>query len=261
MAAAEYYGGGGTPQAPAVQAPRPQQQQPYAPRHSSNNLPYPISDAPPPYSAFVDQPRPHSQPPPQSRPQNHVNFAPTNGYGPPPTHAYPPDKSGYRPQNTSNLPPPPQQYGPPPQPQMAPGYPYPNGLQPPPMGEPSRRSSGSSAYRPAVTPYQDDYVYDSRSLSRDRKKHHHHHHRDPSPRNSKKKDKTSTFLGAGGGALIGDLIFPGLGTIGGAILGGMGGHEYSKQQRSYSNDARSRSYHGSRDDGYDEGRGRRGGGY
>lgn len=40
----------------------------------------------------------------------------------------------------------------------------------------------------------------------------------------------NTFLGAGGGALIGDMIFPGLGTIGGAILGGVGGHEYEKKR-------------------------------
>jgi hypothetical protein len=40
----------------------------------------------------------------------------------------------------------------------------------------------------------------------------------------------NTFLGAGGGALIGDMIFPGLGTIGGALLGGVGGHEYGKSR-------------------------------
>jgi hypothetical protein len=44
----------------------------------------------------------------------------------------------------------------------------------------------------------------------------------------KKSSGVNTFLGAGGGALIGDMIFPGLGTIGGALLGGVGGHEYGK---------------------------------
>ena len=57
----------------------------------------------------------------------------------------------------------------------------------------------------------------------------------------------ATFLGAGGGALVGDLIFPGLGTIGGALLGGVGGHKYEKEKRSYSND---REY-------YEDHRGRR----
>jgi hypothetical protein len=39
-----------------------------------------------------------------------------------------------------------------------------------------------------------------------------------------------TFLGAGGGAILGDAIFPGLGTLGGLILGGVGGREYAKRK-------------------------------
>lgn len=30
--------------------------------------------------------------------------------------------------------------------------------------------------------------------------------------------------------MVGDLIFPGLGTLGGAILGGIGGHEATKKK-------------------------------
>lgn len=30
--------------------------------------------------------------------------------------------------------------------------------------------------------------------------------------------------------MLGDMIFPGLGTIGGALLGGVGGHEYGKSR-------------------------------
>lgn len=37
-----------------------------------------------------------------------------------------------------------------------------------------------------------------------------------------------TFLGAGGGAILGDILFPGLGSLGGALIGGVGGHEYGK---------------------------------
>ncbi|KAK3678523.1 hypothetical protein LTR78_001820 [Recurvomyces mirabilis] len=275
MAAADYYnpGGGNMPQAPAVQAPRPQQQYPYPPQQSNSTLPYPVSDAPPPYSQFSDHQRPHSQPPPQNRPQPHVNFAPTNNYGPAETHAYPPDKQNHRPSamhNVVHAQASPGQYGQPQQPPYRPpvpqpqsGYPFPNGLAPPPPTETQRRASGSSGYRPAVTPYQGDYDYDSRSVSRDRGssgRHHHHHHHDQSTQQKKKgKNSVSTFLGAGGGALIGDLIFPGLGTIGGAVLGGVGGHEYGKQRRSYSNvDGRSKSYHSSRDYDYDEGLDRRG---
>lgn len=41
-----------------------------------------------------------------------------------------------------------------------------------------------------------------------------------------------TFLGAGGGAIIGDAIFPGLGTVGGALLGAYGGKKASERSRS-----------------------------
>jgi hypothetical protein len=39
-----------------------------------------------------------------------------------------------------------------------------------------------------------------------------------------------TFLGAGGGGILGDLIFPGAGTLGGMLLGGLGGHEYARRR-------------------------------
>ncbi|KAK4954347.1 hypothetical protein LTR10_007778 [Elasticomyces elasticus] len=259
MAAADYYnpGGGGMPHATAQQAPRPQQPLRPLPQNMSP-LPYPISDAPPPYSAFSEQ-RPQSQPPPHSRPQSHVDFAPTNNY-PPAQHGYPPDKQGYRPSAMQSVYPPQQpQYPPqqsqypPQQPQYQPvqppapqqGYPYPNGKPIPGLSTVGRR--------PSAVPYTDrDRDRDSsrsRSRSRSRRRHHHHHREQPQP---KKKSGVSTFLGAGGGAIIGDVIFPGLGTLGGALLGGVGGHEYAKK-RSYSNPSRSRSYN----DDYYDGRGRR----
>lgn len=40
-----------------------------------------------------------------------------------------------------------------------------------------------------------------------------------------------TFVGGGAGAIIGDAIFPGLGTVGGAILGGIGGHNYAQRKK------------------------------
>jgi uncharacterized protein YcfJ len=65
-----------------------------------------------------------------------------------------------------------------------------------------------------------------------------------------------TFLGAGGGALVGDLIFPGLGTAAGLLLGGYGGQKHA-EKRSRSDVARSREGdHGRRrrgnSDGWDE---------
>ncbi|OAP55390.1 hypothetical protein AYL99_10363 [Fonsecaea erecta] len=86
--------------------------------------------------------------------------------------------------------------------------------------------------------------------------HHRPHHRpshsdpsgsgyssDPEPNRRKHKERSrrisdhsrSTnadgFLGATGGGLIGDLIFPGLGTIGGALVGWVGGKDYGKHRK------------------------------
>ena len=51
----------------------------------------------------------------------------------------------------------------------------------------------------------------------------------------RKSDSRSTikdaFLGAAGGGLIGDLIFPGLGTIGGAAIGWLGGKDYGNHRK------------------------------
>ena len=116
-----------------------------------------------------------------------------------------------------------------------------------------RRPSSSPAYPPQV---RYDAASRSRSQSRDRR--HHHHHKSRPEMQRKKSSGVNTFLGAGGGAILGDLIFPGLGTLGGALIGGVGGHEYGKKRaqsnparaktRSYSNGA---DYH---DDEYRRGR-------
>jgi uncharacterized protein YcfJ len=63
-------------------------------------------------------------------------------------------------------------------------------------------------------------------------------------------------LGALGGGVIGDLIFPGLGTLGGALLGGLGGHEVSRS-RSYDDGRQGRKKDRYQEE-YDEGRRRRG---
>lgn len=107
----------------------------------------------------------------------------------------------------------------------------------------ARPSSNSSKYPPPGNQYQsiyrgrkdeydsryydEDYERRNRSRSRSRSR-----DRDREPRRRhverKKSSGVNTFLGAGGGAILGDMIFPGLGTIGGALLGGVGGHEYGK---------------------------------
>lgn len=69
--------------------------------------------------------------------------------------------------------------------------------------------------------------YSSRSRSRSR---HHSHHR------KRSHSDRDTFIGAGAGGLIGDALLPGLGTLFGALAGGVGGHEYAhrKESRSHS---------------------------
>ena len=263
MAAQEYYGTSmpilqGPPSGPfplpqqnGMHPPRPQNQQqpPQAPRPNTSNgqaPPYPLNDTPPPaYSAFNQQQPPQrasSQPPPQ----NYQPYRPSVD-----THQYPPEKLSVppRPSTLQNMsrpsdyaaqyPPPNAQYQPPPvQP--------PNGMYQqvgPGLGSlsqvygsqhPPRRSSTSGA-----SPYRRDSRSRSRSRSRDGRdhKHRHHHHNSRPQAQRQKSSGVNTFLGAGGGAIVGDLIFPGLGTLGGALLGGVGGHEYGKK-RTQSNPSR-----------------------
>jgi len=42
---------------------------------------------------------------------------------------------------------------------------------------------------------------------------------------------TDGFIGATGGGLIGGLLFPGLGTVGGALVGWVGGKDYGKHRK------------------------------
>ncbi|KAJ4369806.1 hypothetical protein N0V83_005570 [Neocucurbitaria cava] len=79
-------------------------------------------------------------------------------------------------------------------------------------------------------------------------------HRHSSSKIDKESHKNrDTFLGAGAGTILGDAIFPGLGTAAGLLLGGYGGRKYA--ERSKSED--SLRHHRHRDafrDGKEEGR-------
>lgn len=65
------------------------------------------------------------------------------------------------------------------------------------------------------------------------------YHSDPEPHRRRRSRRKSTsrsaaadgFLGAAGGGLIGDMIFPGLGTLGGAVAGYFGGKDYAKHRK------------------------------
>ncbi|KAI7152968.1 hypothetical protein KC349_g8668 [Hortaea werneckii] len=249
------------PQVPPQQQPtRPQ----YPPQAQSQQnlqpLPYPISDDPPPYSSLLPDGRPHShsQPPPMTRPplqtphHSDYQYRPQQGD----THMYPPEKQAHFNNAQQNGFIPPGNYAPQgrsssyQQPPGRQGYPFPNGAPPPaqpPYATSSSRQPSKPQHRPSPSPYRNDSSR-SRSRSRSREKSSRRKHRPhydarpqyyerPSQEQQRKKSNgVSTFLGAGGGAVLGDIIFPGLGTLGGAILGGVGGHEYGKQRRSYSND-------------------------
>jgi hypothetical protein len=60
------------------------------------------------------------------------------------------------------------------------------------------------------------------------------HRRRRSRRKSSSNSRSTTadgFLGAAGGGLIGDMIFPGLGTLGGAVAGYLGGKDFGKHRK------------------------------
>lgn len=65
------------------------------------------------------------------------------------------------------------------------------------------------------------------SRSSDGRRHRSHHESRAQRREHKDRD---TFLGAGAGALVGDVIFPGLGTAAGILLGGLGGRKYARSK-------------------------------
>lgn len=104
--------------------------------------------------------------------------------------------------------------------------------------------------------YDKYYDQDSDRDSYDSSHSHHHHNKE---RSHKSRD---TFLGAGAGSLVGDAIFPGLGTVGGLLLGGYGGRKHAlKKERSRSE--MSSSHHrdeDGRDEYRDDGRSHRHGG-
>ena len=79
--------------------------------------------------------------------------------------------------------------------------------------------------QPALQPSYGGYSSDPES-----RRHHRHSHprRRLSPQQEKDHLTQDSLIGAAGGGLIGDLIFPGLGTVGGALAGWISGRDYGK---------------------------------
>lgn len=247
------------------------------PGHTRPNL-YPQAQQP-------SQPQ-YPQPPTQPYAQQNSYNASTYTNTPPPSYSLYPQQSTsqqrlqtYHPQQqypakapqTPAAPypqtPPPAQYYPPP-PQQQNSY----------LGAPLQpiRSHSQPARVRFADPESDRSTdlgsnSDSDSSLQRRRRHHRHRssndhdldysgrERERSHRHSSSKiDKEShkdrdTFLGAGAGTILGDAIFPGLGTAAGLLLGGYGGRKYA--ERSKSED--SPRHHRHRDafrDGKEEGR-------
>ena len=174
------------------------------PPQSSPIPPYPVSDLPP--TQFLAPPQPTGPGQSYFPPQTQLS----SSYGPRPSdpYAYPPAAPLALQRSTSE---PPENRR--------------TSLAPPPHRHPPRRDSYDSDESETET--RDLERSGSGSGSRSRSRARSHHSRGSSDRS---RSDRNTFLGAGGGALVGDAIFPGLGTIGGLLLGGLGGHEYARRR-------------------------------
>jgi hypothetical protein len=246
MAAAEFYGGGLAPPRPSMPAshqpssshlgpppgpqrasshpnvnfnsqPQQQYQNPYQPTQGQPPPPYEQSK---PSVHFAQSPRPQEAQRPNSfsgpRP-NPQSWAPQYGHNPPyppPAIQYPQaQQQQYLPQQYQN------NYSQPPRPHNHHLTPY---------GHPNDSKSSLSGYSSDPEPH------------RRRHRHRHEHSRSRSRDHSGRKRRTSEssrsanadgFIGAAGGGLIGDLIFPGLGTVGGALAGWIGGKDYGEKRK------------------------------
>jgi hypothetical protein len=203
------------------------------------------------------------QPPPQQYPQPHLNALPP-AYSP-----FPNQPQQQQQQQMQAYPPPPQQQ--PQRPYLnngrplSAGLPYPTGtaqFQGAPQQSNSYLGAPLHAQRsysqPARVRFADrdtsdvdsDSYSDSDNSSRRRHHHrrhhsrdrdlddadrspgHHHHHHSSTKIQRKEHKNRDTFLGAGVGGVIGDVIFPGLGTAAGLLIGGLGGRKYASRSKS-----------------------------
>lgn len=236
-------------------APPPYQEyhpQGFPPGHQQSQAQYNLADYKHNYDPRINYGP--STPPPQSRPTYHHHSSSQVQFEPQPTYISPASTSRPHPPKIHT-----RIDSPPPQTQRPSRTKYNQGLAS--ISTTNLRPQRSSSEPPS--PYYERRP--SQVDERRRRKHHHHHHhdrRDYSSSRSRSRDRyertyderdrdgkskpkntdKNTFLGAIGGSVIGDLIFPGLGTIGGAVLGGWGGHEVSKPSKAREERMRGRSY-------------------
>jgi hypothetical protein len=101
--------------------------------------------------------------------------------------------------------------------------------QPQQFTPPRHQAHRPSYSQPYLHPNQSSDSFTEGYLSdpEPRRRRHSHHKKSRSTRST----ATEGFLGAAGGGLIGDLILPGLGTVGGALAGWIGGIEYGEHKK------------------------------
>lgn len=271
MAAQEYYDsfrpGGGTPSQTSSFVSNSHPPPPYQP-FPSDVIPQPSTQMQPYYNNNSNS---HQQG--KTSYAEYQPSAPQVHFTPPPQHQQPSSQASYRPQQ-------------PPRPQTqhltVPILRPQRSNSEPPSPEHYHRPQPYTHSHPTSDSHRTSHSKSrshSRSHSRDRspsssrnghshthhhhQSHHHHHHSHSHSRsrssNPTPKDHTSrdTFLGAAGGGVIGDLIFPGLGTVGGALLGALGGNERARRKRGESEGGgrrRRKTY----EEEWEEGRRRRG---
>ncbi|ETN43745.1 uncharacterized protein HMPREF1541_02904 [Cyphellophora europaea CBS 101466] len=231
-------------------SPPPQSYQP--------SSPWSQGPPPPPYEPLIEQHKPsvHFAPTPSPFHNQHRPNSFSGGQRPNPQSWAP---AAYV-QNTQALQPHPQQQQYSPQgypPQQGQAYqnnysqpPRPNGpgnthLRPyaPSHLNPAAAAATSAVDLSSSSGYSSDPEY-RRHKHKHRHGHSHNHSRSRSRERShsdgrgrRRTSETSRsanadgFLGAAGGGLIGDLIFPGLGTVGGALAGWIGGKGYGERRK------------------------------
>ena len=223
MAAAEYYTGAQRPQQPPA-APSPYLAPPQ-PQRASSNPGYAYQQHPSPGS----QPQTYFPPPPYQDPSKaQVHFA-----------------QSPRPQNTSTEHR--NSFSHPQRPTMQQRiHPYPpQNLPPFAPQNPAPWQHQQNMTRPFGGPNQSETSlgsgYSSDPEYHRRRHRHRHHHSDEGtkrdgtsrrkPSDASRSTTTDGLIGATGGGLLGDLIFPGLGTVGGALAGWIGGKDYGKYRQ------------------------------
>ena len=226
MAATDYFASGARPpfeqQNSGLYPPNPQFRRSSSAQPSYGYPPPPPPGYPSPQFGGVQAPQGIPGPPPYQPLHNlndpKVHFASNSQPASPGAHR--PSVSAYA-VNQPNF-----QASPGPSPYLAGSYAPQGYLQPPqhqqsyppPQLRPSHRSSHNETSRSG---YSSDPEHDRRK------------HKDRSRRVSEHSRSTRSdgLMGATAGGLIGDMLFPGLGTVGGALVGWIGGKDYGKHRK------------------------------